>query len=593
MSQLDTCANDPHHDLQQSSGPSISKETLGEFIKTLRGRFPVDRIYSIVGLNTGDEGKGRVVPDLTRVLTVITGNAKNVGMVFKVNGGANSGHTVAGLKHNLIPGGITEKAVTTLGIGAGVVADPLKLDWEIRALRSKGFDSTARLMIDPRAMVSDVSHRLLDLANEMYLTRVNGVGRGSTGRGISPAFCDETSQRQIYFSLFQDKDGFFEFEEQIKARCELAERTIKDVYGLSVSEFDSLFEVLTSAEKRAHTYELDNGIVSRNEVDFSRYRGSAFGKLSWKAIADDYWRVGVQYADKIEDLGEHAMRSLRQGDPVLAEHGQAYWLDKRRGFPPNVTASHTTPAEIYHSLGIATDYKISVVGCCKAYDTKVGTHRFLSQIEDQHPLGEMLKKIEFGTTTGRQRRVGWSDLVERGTAIRRIGSEHIALNKLDVLGYRDDWQPGAMLKLCIGYKFVSDVVEPTRLLHLVPEQDRRRSQCSPVYVELPSWTEDITHIRSFAELPKAAQIYVAATYAGMITCASNNMHELSTIPHLSFLGVGPNPDEVILDAPNAHALFSLAAEANIFTEQNLQEFGRVHEYIKQRLDGSSGFKSEA
>jgi adenylosuccinate synthase len=546
-------------------------------------RFPADRIYSIVGLNTGDEGKGRVVPDLVRLLTVITKNTESVGMVFKVNGGANSGHTVAGLKHNLIPGGVTEEAIGRLGIGAGVVADPLKLDWEIRALQSKGYDPVPRMMIDPRAMVSDITHRLLDLAYEQYLIRTNGVGRGSTGRGISPAFCDETSQRQIHFSSFQDGESQTDFEERVRFRCALAERTIMEVYGLSKDDFDRLFEKLSSAETGAHTTELQTGVISAEEFDFCRYRGPTRGTINWKTIANDYWRVGSKYAGCIVDLGEFTMRSLQQGMPVLAEHGQAFWLDKRRGFSPNVTASHTTPAEIYHSLGISTDYSIAVIGCCKAYDTKVGTHRFLSEIADGHPLGERLKKIEFGTTTGRQRMVGWSDLVERGTAIRRVGSQHIALNKLDVLNYGGEWTPGNLLKLCVGYKFVSKAVEPVRLLHLVPEQDHRRAQCSPVYLELPAWDEEISRVRSFAQLPEAAQLYVAASYAGMITCASSNGHELPTIPYLSFLGVGPDPDEVILDTPAPPALFEIAAKAGIFTEQNLAEFGRVHYYIKRRF----------
>jgi adenylosuccinate synthase len=577
------------HTVSPSSSSTVAYKSHGDqstnpgsqLPATLVNRFPTDRIYSIVGLNTGDEGKGRVVPDLVRVFTKLAGSAHQICMVVKVNGGANSGHTVAGLKHNLVPGGVTESAVAHLCIGGSVVADPLKLDWEIRALRAHGYDVFSRLLIDERAMVSDISHRLRDKAHEMYLQRETGAGRGSTGRGISPSYADEAMQRHVPFGWLREEDGLENFVTTMKRRCELAAREARYQFGLSEEEWSGLFDALTEAERKAHASEISEGVIAAEEFDFSVFRGSEPWTIDVDAVLKRYWRVGRAFSSRIENVAEYALRGYASKMPVLAEHGQAFMLDKSYGFTPNVTASHTTPAEIYHSLGVPTDLQLSVFGCCKAYDTKVGTHRFLTQIEDGHPLGERLKQIEFGTTTGRQRMVGWSDLVERGTAIRRLGSQHIALNKLDVLGYGGDWQKGSLLQLCVGYQIHTGVGTPTRLLHQVPVPDHRRAQCTPVYIALPSWHQDIAHIRSFADLPVEAQVYVAASYAGMIVCASDKGHQLPTVPWLSFLGVGPNPDEIILDAPKPSELLRMAAVKIPEIETRLPEFTRVLGYVER------------
>ena len=156
-----------------------------------------------VGISMGDEGKGRLIPEIVRELQALTGRRDVVGTVLKVNGGANSGHTVAGLKLNLLPGGVAEHDVACLALGSGVVADPRKALWEALPLEKIGIPVLSRLLIDERCMISDVSHRILDLAWEDY--RINVLGheaRGSTGRGITPAYADEVGQFQIHYSEF-------------------------------------------------------------------------------------------------------------------------------------------------------------------------------------------------------------------------------------------------------------------------------------------------------------------------------------------------------------------------------------------------------
>src|SRR5882757_6216797 len=158
------------------------------------------QLIADVGISLGDEGKGRLIPE---VADELRGTRTPVSVVLKVNGGANSGHTAAGIKLNLLPAGVVEEGIDHLCIGSGVVADPRKFWWEAKPLERKGYAVLSRLLIDERTLVSDLSHRLLDLAWEDY--RINVLKeepRGSTGRGITPAYGEETGQWQICFSDF-------------------------------------------------------------------------------------------------------------------------------------------------------------------------------------------------------------------------------------------------------------------------------------------------------------------------------------------------------------------------------------------------------
>ena len=159
-------------------------------------------LYSVTGISMGDEGKGRVVHEILDQIQVERGIPP--AGVIKVNGGANAGHTAAGLKLNLLPSGVGNPAVEKLIIGSGVFADPRKFLWEAKPLEKRGISVFERLLIDEKTQMSDITHRLLDLAWENYRVKQLGMeNRGSTGRGISPAYCDETSQWQIFYQQFQ------------------------------------------------------------------------------------------------------------------------------------------------------------------------------------------------------------------------------------------------------------------------------------------------------------------------------------------------------------------------------------------------------
>ena len=502
-----------------------------------------------VGVSMGDEGKGRLIPEVVRELQGLTGRRDAVGTVLKVNGGANSGHTVAGLKLNLLPGGVAERDVPCLALGSGVVADPRKALWEALPLERAGIPVLNRLLIDERCMVSDVSHRILDLAWEDYRVRVLGQEpRGSTGRGITPAYVDEASQFQMqYWEFLGTREAF---AARMEARLDRAERTVRHVCQLPADAWSALFDKLTQAELRANAGAVRSGVFTEAEFDFTRFRGKEPFAFDRAAVIETYWQAGRRLAACIGDVRERVLGDLAAERRIIGEFGQAFWLDKRHGFAPNVTASHTFTAEIFQSAGIPAQ-PVHVIGCCKAYDTKVGTHTFLTKMAEDHPLCQHLSKLEFGTSTGRQRMVGWCDLVEKADALRYGGYDDLVINKLDALSPHGEWKGGDLL-LCSGYADAAGKVHAG-----VPRDDALRRSLRPVYATLPGWTQDISGIRSFARLPVEARRYVAHMAAEIVRLA-NRGGGPERLPNIRYVGVGPDPDQIIADLPTTAELIRQA-----------------------------------
>ena len=502
-----------------------------------------------VGISMGDEGKGRLIPEIVRELQQLTGRRDVVGTVLKVNGGANSGHTVAGLKLNLLPGGVAEHDVACLALGAGVVADPRKALWEALPLEKIGIPVLNRLLIDERCMVSDVAHRILDLAWEDY--RIHTLGqepRGSTGRGITPAYADEVGQMQIHYSEFLGEQSAY--AARLSARLRRAGDTVRDVCKLSPEKWAGLFAKLSEAELRANKGAIESGVFAASEFDFTRFAGKEPFTFDHAAVLSAYWSAGQQLAHAIGDVRDRILGDLAADRRIIGEFGQAYWLDKRAGFAPNVTASHTYTPEFFQSAGIPVQ-AIHTVGCCKAYDTKVGTHVFLTKMAETHPLQQALAKLEFGTSTGRQRMVGWSDLVEKADALRYGGYDDLVLNKLDALSPHGTWKGGDLL-LCTGYRDAAG-----KTVMGVPRNDAVRRALQPIYATLPGWQADISSIRSFAQLPPEARRYVAFTMAEIVRLAARG-GALRSLPNLRYIGVGPDPDQIISDVPATAELIKLA-----------------------------------
>ncbi len=510
---------------------------------------PFDKqLIADCGISMGDEGKGRLIPEIAAELRAQTGRTDPIAVVLKVNGGANSGHTCGGLKLNLFPAAVIDPSVPCLAIGAGVVADPRKIHWEACYIEHGGYAVKERLLIDERAMVSDLTHRLLDLAWEEYRVRVLGAEtRGSTGRGISPAYCEETAQFQIHYGDIRNGKDWF--ARTMCARIERACATIQHVCRVSEDAWEAFFDILTDAERRANALTLEAGAFPESEFDFARFRGAQPFTLDTDLLIETYWDAGVRLTANIGDVREAVLRALRDGRYVVGEFGQSFWLDKRFGFSPNVTASHTYTPELFNSGGIPVQ-PVHTFGVCKAYDTKVGTHIYISRMPDGHPLAEKLKAVEFGTSTGRQRMVGWFDAVEKGDTLRYGGFQDLMINKLDVLTYSGDWQGGELL-ICTAYR------APDGAIHRhVPRDGALHSQLQPQFRQLPGWGEDLSEVRRWADLPANARRYVAAMMHAMIEVAANG--DMSgPLPNLRYLGVGPDPSQIITDIPETAELIAM------------------------------------
>ena len=497
-----------------------------------------------VGISLGDEGKGRLVPEIVEELR---STQRPVAVVMKVNGGANAGHTAAGVKLNLLPSGVVSKEIAHLAIGSGVVADPRKILWEAIPLEKKGYSVMSRLLVDERTMISDLTHRLLDLAEEDY--RVNVLSeepRGSTGRGISAAYGEETGHWQMHFSDFLAGPNFF--FRKLAQRADRACRMIQHVYRVNGATWNSFFDRLTEAELRANADTVASGVFKREEFDFTQFWGSEPFTLDLERMAAAYWKAGTALSRNIGEVRELVLREVGRGHTVIGEFGQAYWLDKRHGFSP--TSSHTYTPEFFESANIPVQ-AIHTFGVAKAYDTKVGTHTFLTQMPEGHPLGEKLKLLEFGTSTGRQRMVGWYDAVEKGDALRYGGFQDLMINKLDALTWSGAWTGD--LKVCVAY----ETQEGGKCAH-VPRNEAVRKSLRPVFESFPGWAEDVSNVRHFADLPANARRYVAGMVRGILDVAYAGEPWPAALPNLRYLGVGPGPSQIIKDVPSTAELVKTA-----------------------------------
>jgi len=501
------------------------------------------QLIADVGISLGDEGKGRLVPEIVEELS---STPRPVTVVMKVNGGANAGHTAAGVKLNLLPSGVVERQIPHLAIGSGVVADPRKFLWEAAPLEKKGYSVLDRLLIDERTMTSDLTHRLLDLAEEDYRVKVlSEESRGSTGRGISAAYSEETAHWQMYYSDFLAGPNFF--ARKLAQRADRACKTIQYVYRVSASTWHDFFDRLTQAEQRANAETIASGVFEASEFDFSQFRGKNPFELDLERLTAVYWEAGTSLRKNIGEVRELVLGEIRKGNSIIGEFGQAYWLDKRHGFSP--TSSHTFTPEFFESANIPVQ-AIHTFGVAKAYDTKVGTHTFLTEMSDTEPLCDKLKKLEFGTSTGRQRMVGWYDAVEKGDALRYGGFQDLMINKLDALTWSGDWK-GDLL-ICTAYQRS----DGTRCSH-VPRNEAVRKSLKPVYERYQGWAEDISLVRHFVDLPANARRYVAGMVKGIVDVAYAGESRPAVLPNLRYLGVGPGPSQIIKDLPTTEELIRL------------------------------------
>ena len=394
-------------------------------------------------------------------------------VVVRSQGGNNAGHTVEAdgkqYKLHLVPSGILNPETLNI-IGNGVVVDPGVLLEELDMLKSQGV-VTDQLKIDLRAHIIMPYHILLDGLMEQARGKSD---IGTTKKGIGPCYMDKAERIGIRLCDLLDAEVF---ENKARENTEYKNKLITKVFGGEAISADSFIQEYLGYAERLRPYAADTTPMLYDAV--------------------------------------------KMGKKVLFEGAQGTLLDLDLGTYPYVTSSHPISGGVCVGTGIGPTLIDECVGVMKAYTTRVGKGPFPTELEDE--TGEKIRQIgnEFGATTGRPRRCGWFDAVIGRFGVRTSGLTGIALNKLDTLTGLGD------LKICTGYKKGDEIIFdfPASLTEL--------AKCEPIYETLPGWTEDITGVRKYDELPINVKNYV------------KRIEELCGAKVI-MVGVGPNREQNIL-----------------------------------------------
>ncbi|VVC00085.1 Adenylosuccinate synthetase [uncultured archaeon] len=398
----------------------------------------------VVGAQWGDEGKGKIVDSY----------ASKADIVIRFNGGANAGHTVVSenkkYKLNLIPSGILYSTKANI-IGNGMVVDPKKLIEEIAMLKASGH--TPNLIISPRAHVVMPYHFVLDGAEEQ---KKGGFAAGTTKRGIGPAYSDKAARFGIRFADLMDSAIF---REKLHIMHQLKLRAIEGVYGMT---------------------------FSRTEDD----------------IYNEYTGYAAKLKEYVSDPTELVHGAIAKKKKLLLEGAQATMLDIDHGMYPFGTSSSTTAGGACTGAGIGPTQIDEVVGVVKVYTSRVGSGPVPTELFDA--VGNKIrdKGGEYGTTTGRPRRIGWLDLVTVRYAAMINGLTGIAFTRVDTLSGTEK------LKVCTHYTLDGKKITSQ------PASYKEFERCKPVYKEFKGWADvgekewRAIAKKGFRALPKEAQAYL-------------------------------------------------------------------------------------
>ncbi|MDU7184724.1 MAG: adenylosuccinate synthase [Klebsiella sp.] len=417
----------------------------------------------VVGTQWGDEGKGKITDFL----------AEQADVIARFSGGNNAGHTIQfggeTYKLHLVPSGIFYKDKLAV-IGNGVVVDPVALLKELDGLNERGI-STDNLRISNRAQVILPYH----LAQDEYEERRRGDNKiGTTKKGIGPAYVDKAQRIGIRMADLLEKETF---ERRLKENIEYKNAYFKGMFNETCPTFDEIF--------------------------------------------DEYYAAGQRLKDYVTDTAKILDDANVADEKVLFEGAQGVMLDIDHGTYPFVTSSNPVAGNVTVGTGVGPTSVSKVIGVCKSYTSRVGDGPFPTELfdEDGHHIREVGR--EYGTTTGRPRRVGWFDSVVSRHSRRVSGITDLSINSIDVLTGLDT------VKICTAYELDGEKITeyPANL-----DQLRR---CKPIFEELPGWTEDITGCRSLDELPENARNYL------------ERISELCGV-HISIFSVGPDREQTNL-----------------------------------------------
>jgi adenylosuccinate synthase len=416
--------------------------------------------------------------------------AEHADVVVRFQGGNNAGHTIihAGetWKFHLIPSGILYPGRTCV-IGNGVVVDPAVLTSEIDDLRARGVDVSG-LKLSANAHLIMPYHLLLDMEGEQKLGK-NLIG--TTKRGIGPAYADKAARLGI------------------RVQDMLDERILKK-------------KIAAALEPKRQQLR-----------PFAR-------EIDLQTMTDEYVTYGHRLEQHIADTSALAWRALDEEKHVLFEGAQGALLDIDHGTYPFVTSSNPVAGAAATGSGVGPRDIAEVWGVTKAYATRVGAGPFPSELHDDTGEEIRAKGHEFGTTTGRARRTGWLDVVALRYAARLNSLSALAVTKLDVLSGFET------LKVCTSYSSSKDEDFQTDVF---PYHQSVLHTAVGEYTELPGWSEDITDVRAYDDLPENAKKYLTF------------LEESIGVP-VVLVGVGPGREQIVwTDAAKDSALAAQAMAA--------------------------------
>lgn len=418
-------------------------------------------ITTIVGTQWGDEGKGKITDYL----------ARDFDYVVRFQGGNNAGHTVVANGHtyklHLLPSGVLSAGTVSI-IGNGVVVDPKVLLGEISEFKKT--NSTPYLKISERAHVIMPYHLPMDGG----LSSGQGkLAAGSTGRGIAPVYADKAYRHGIRIGDLLDSEML---KEKLEKSYTFNTQILNKIYRLP---FDRTIE----------------------------------------DIYQEYLQYGRELAPYVADTELELYQAYAMGKSILFEGAQGMSLDPDHGMYPHGTSSNNVAGYAEVGAGVGLNCKSRIIGIMKAYVSRVGNSPFITELTDATGDAIRAKGVEFGTTTGRPRRIGWLDLVQARQSVRTSGLSEIAFTKLDVLGGLKE------LKVCMGYEIDGQITTE------MPASLSKIRRAKPVYQTLPGWED--TDAKTYDTLPQNMRDYIEFVEK-KINCP------------ISFISLGPERERTII-----------------------------------------------